>query len=96
MTIINTTNIAKPERKVYNPKTDGEMVDYEPTDEDEMGLRVLELEGRVFNLQIRQPHGHCFIKPEKGKVPDELSGAYTSPSRAEMAIKRYLGKQEKK
>lgn len=98
MTIVNTENVADKEikRKVYNPKTDGDMPDYEPQDEDEMGLRVLELNGKKYNVVVKEPHGHFFIKPDKGRCPDELSGAYTSFGKAEMAIKQYLSKQAEK
>lgn len=36
------------------------------------------------------PYGFWWITRERGQVPDALKGAYTTPDRAERAVKEYL------
>lgn len=79
--------------KTMNPKTDGVMEDYQPEDEDEMGIRFVEHEGKKYTLKARNPHGFFKIHPDKGRIPDELSGEYTTQFLAENAIKQYHSKK---
>ncbi len=82
--------------KRMNPRTDDVMNDYEPDDEDEMGMRVVEYEGKTYYLKFRNPYGHCHISVDKGRIPDELSGSYTTQTLAETAIKQYHSKLKEK
>ena len=79
--------------KRSNPKTDGFIGDPEEVfEEDQMGVRHLEAEdGSQWTIVQRDPFALWEIRNKKGgKMPEKLSGAYTSVDNAEKAIQFYL------
>lgn len=82
--------------KSKNPKTDGVMDNYEPEDEDEIGMRLVEVDGIEYKLTFKDPYGFAIITPQKGKTPVELEGQYTTQTLAELAIKQYHSKLKEK
>jgi hypothetical protein len=49
----------------------------------------------VVKQKPEDPYGFWWIGRQKGQVPEEISGAYTSPDRAQDALKTYLNKKKK-
>ena len=84
--------------KMINPMQDGnehlrlngdEMIDEDC--EVITGRRVIEVGGSVkYEAYSVDPTGFWRIKASKGKLPDELSGQYTSASMGQRAIEAYL------
>jgi len=75
-----------------NPRSDGaeDIRDFEP-DENETARRYIETTNGVkFTTKTYDPYGLVRIHVDKGQVPSELSGQYTSPMEAEQAIEAYL------
>lgn len=75
-----------------NPRVDGAepFRDFDP-DENETARRFIEAEnGMKFTTKVFDPYGLVRVQVDKGKLPQELSGQYTSLSEAEMAIEAYL------
>ncbi len=65
----------------------------EPRDDpnrDYSRVRTIEVEGNRINLTQTDPYGHWFISWDKGKLPERLSGAYTSYPLAREAILNHL------
>jgi hypothetical protein len=48
--------------------------------------------GNKYYIQCTDPYGFWKISMDKGQVADVLSGDYTSPEKAEVAIKQYVEK----
>ena len=80
---------------IKNPKTEGfedfELFDTSDTEEDdnEIGSRWMEHGGKEYKFVFKDPYGHCFVQVKKGRVPDDLNGAYTSVQEAERAVYQY-------
>lgn len=56
--------------------------------------RIIKLStGNKINIEKQGPYGLWYIYYAKGSVPDELKGAYTTPSEAEKAVQVYLNKK---
>ena len=74
-----------------NPRSDGteEIRDFEP-DENETARRYIDTTSGRFTTKTYDPYGLVRIHVDKGQVPHELSGQYTSPMEAEQAIEAYL------
>lgn len=85
--------------EMINTKTDDvELNTSEDTEDDEgnaiIGKRVVLTDTKLkFELQSLDPTGFIKIKVNKGQVPEELSGMYTTPFGAQRAIEAYLNKQ---
>ena len=85
--------------KKTNPKQDGFDGEFKEFQDDQMGLRIVEVESKggkmqVFNVSQDGQFALWKIIPSKGPVPDELSGKYTSIGIAEQAIKSYIAKRD--
>jgi hypothetical protein len=50
----------------------------------------------VVKQRPEDPYGFWWVSREKGQIPDELKGAYTSPARARIAVESYLNRTKKK
>lgn len=48
-----------------------------------------ELQGATVVAQRRDPYGFFHLKQDKGKLPDRFTGAYTSLSEVERAMREY-------
>jgi hypothetical protein len=46
-------------------------------------------------LKQTDPYGFWKVSREKGQVPEELSGSWTTPEKAKLAVTTYLLKQKK-
>lgn len=59
-------------------------------------VRPMKIAGNDFVIKQRteDPYGFWWIAREKGQVPADLSGAYTSPDRAREAVTIYLNKKK--
>lgn len=57
-----------------------------------MGVEAIDF---VVKQRLEDPYGFWWIGREKGQVPEELKGAYTSPDRAQEAVRVYLNKKKK-
>ena len=55
--------------------------------------RVFVISGGNIVAQCTDPYGFWHLKPEKGPVPGDLSGHYTSYDECEKAVKSYLTKK---
>ena len=81
-----------------NPRSDGadSLKDFEP-DENETARRYIETtNGMKFTTKTYDPYGLVRIHVDgKDELPKELSGQYTSPAEAEIAIEAYLRAQGK-
>ena len=82
-----------------NPKTDGFDGEFKEFQDDQMGLRIVEIEAKngkmqTFNVSQDGQFALWKIIPSKGGVPEELSGRYTSIGQAEQAIKAYVAKRD--
>ena len=73
---------------IKNPKTEGfeDVLEIFDEEEDEIGSRYVKIGEKEYKFVFKDPHGLCFINVKKGRLPDELSGAYTSVQEAERAI----------
>jgi hypothetical protein len=84
--------------QLVNPMTDGnENLRLEETLEDEEGnpmisrrIVVDQNEKPIFEVRSFDPTGFWRIFAKKGKLPEELSGLYTSQMRAQRDIEAYL------
>lgn len=47
-----------------------------------------------FTIVRSDPYGFWTIKPDKGRVPSELSGTYTSAQLAGQVVKNYMDKKK--
>lgn len=56
-------------------------------------VRFFEYEGKKFVLTVTDPYGMWYIKYERGEVPEELKGSYTSQKQAETHIVSYMNKR---
>ena len=85
--------------KVHNPKTDGIAETYDGTfrefSEEQIGLRVIEVDDRKFNVVQENPFQLWRVVPEKGRVPTVLNGLYTSVELATNDIERYVNSNKK-
>lgn len=87
---------------IKNPKTEGFedilQINDIPDDEDdsEIGSRYVEIGGKEYKFVFRDPYGHCFIVAKKGRLPDALTGAYTSVQEAERAILQWTSREQEK
>ena len=52
--------------------------------------------GNKYHVQKRDPYGHWYIHMDKGRVPDRLSGSYTSFELAKKAVESYVALADKK
>lgn len=55
----------------------------------------LEIEGSVYWIKASNPHGFYALSIEKGRLPDNLKGKYTSKRGAEMDLRGYLADKNK-
>ena len=86
-----------PKKTVLNPKTDGNEylfpVDQEEIDEqleEATGIRHIDIDGSKFVINSTDPYGLWNIKTKGGRLPEVLSGMYTTAGEAEQAIEAYL------
>ena len=84
-----------------NPKTDGFEAEFKELSDDQMGMRIVELPNKdgkpqTFNVIQEGQFALWKVVPAKGKVPEELSGKYTSIKQAELAIQAYVNKRDGK
>ncbi len=85
---------------MQNPKTEGfedvfQLFDVED-DENEIGSRYIKVKDREYKFVATDPYGLFHIVPKKGKLPDDLTGKYTSPQEAERHITQYYNILEDK
>ncbi len=96
------TKLIREDAVLENPTTDGnekwrEEVEEELKDQDfehgEMGLitsiRHVKCKGSTFRLERKDPHGFWYVKPNRGQLPKELSGAFTSVDQATRVVEHY-------
>lgn len=57
--------------------------------------RTFELENNVLHVRRADPYGFWTCSYERGPVPQELSGSYTSFYEAEKAVLSYLERKKK-
>ena len=66
------------------------MYDEDDVSEEPREVEV-EIKGRKWSIIATDPYGLWHVKAANGKTPEELSGSYTQPQIAEIAIARYMG-----
>jgi len=54
------------------------------------GIRHVTVGDRQFKFTRRDPFGFWYISTSKGRLPDSLTGVYTSVSEAEKAVTTYV------
>jgi hypothetical protein len=77
--------------EIDNARTDGSELTIE--DED-IGRRVVTVDGFKFNLRSRDPYAFVTVVPESGSVPRELKGEFTSGTDALIAIRSYVNRKK--
>jgi hypothetical protein len=62
---------------------------------EEFGMRAMKIKGVTYGIRATEAYGNMWkITSDSGRVPEELSGKYTTPERAKIAIEAYVNKQE--
>lgn len=56
---------------------------------------VVDLNNNKIKIEARDPHGFWYLSQERGRMPDEYSGAYTSMTQALEALNKYLSEKNK-
>ena len=51
-------------------------------------------DGTSVKVESRDPYGHWYAKWNKGAVPKELDGCWTSAEQAVLAVKAFIGNQK--
>lgn len=68
--------------------------DFDPN-RDQAKVRSVELDnGNKYNVTPQGQHGFCKISMERGQIPAELDGWYTTFDQAKFAITQYVEKQK--
>lgn len=65
------------------------------TDKDLASVRIFQLDNNKVIVEKDHQYGFWSIKFEKGRMPDKLTGMYTSFSEAEKAVKSWLDMKNK-
>ena len=67
----------------------------ETDDSEEFGMRVLKIKDVVYGIRASEKQGNLWsITADRGKLPEELKGRYTTADRARAAIEQYVTAQE--
>ena len=64
-------------------------------DKDLGKIRTIELENNKINLKCEDPHGFWTVHFERGQMPEDLKGWYTTFDLAEKAVMAYLQRKKR-
>lgn len=72
------------------------MQDFIADTKDLLKVRTITLKsGNAINIRSEGPYGFWYISWERGQLPENLKGAYTSATEAENAVGTYLAEKGK-
>jgi hypothetical protein len=66
------------------------MLDFNSTNKDMPNLRIREVGNNKIRMERKDPYGFVYLSYERGPLPEELKGSYTSFDEANKAVDVYI------